>query len=119
MPLSGSYPSNEIHEQSKALFKRVRTKYIGVEGDAVYSGMPFLRTLGIGMIGNNPNAVPNKAQISILEAHSEANQNINNLNFIYDKNNKDSAGEWRNTLDILNKIHQNGIRSFNVIEEDK
>ena len=68
------------------------------------------------MIGNNPNAVSNTSNLSILEAHSEANQNINNLKFVYDK---DSVREWNETLDILNKTHQDGIRKFNIIGEDK
>ncbi|MBF4102274.1 hypothetical protein INT80_02310 [Gallibacterium anatis] len=45
------------------------------------------------MIGNNPNATPNRAELSILEAHSKANQNINNLKFVYDE---DSTEEWKN-----------------------
>ncbi|MBF4102275.1 heme transporter CcmA [Gallibacterium anatis] len=81
--------------------------------------MPFLRNLGVGMIGNNPNAVSNTSNLSILEAHSDANQNINNLKFVYDENDKDSVKKWIDTLDILNKTHQNGIRKFNTIGENK
>ncbi|KGQ71295.1 hypothetical protein A1D23_03260 [Chelonobacter oris] len=118
--LGGLYPSREIHEDSNELFNSVRTKYLGVEGDTVYMGMPFLRLLGIGMIGNNPNATPNKENISFLEAHSEANQNINNLPYVYTR---DEDGErskkWNETEGILKKTYSNGIRKFNVVEKDK
>ncbi|WP_201788261.1 hypothetical protein, partial [Basilea psittacipulmonis] len=101
------------------LFKKVKTLYHGVKGDFVYEGLPLLRNLGLGMIGNNPNAKPNRADLSTLEAHSEANQNINNLKFVYDENNEKSAEKWKNTLDILNKTHQDGIRKFNIVGDDK
>ncbi|WP_410683511.1 two-partner secretion domain-containing protein [Avibacterium paragallinarum] len=117
--LGGSYPSSEVDKQSRELFKGVKTQYLGVERDVVYGGIPILRTLGLGMIGNNPNATPNRAKTSILEAHSEANQNINNLKFVYDKNNKESLKKWQNTLDILNKTHKDGIREFNVVGENR
>ncbi|POY45256.1 hypothetical protein C3007_01385 [Avibacterium gallinarum] len=117
--LGGSYPSSEVDKQSRELFKGVKTQYLGVERDVVYEGIPILRNLGLGMIGNNPNATPNRAKTSILEAHSEANQNINNLKFVYDKNNKESLKKWQNTLDILNKTHKDGIREFNVVGENR
>ncbi|MBE2898936.1 hypothetical protein HPC37_09110 [Pasteurellaceae bacterium 20609_3] len=117
--LGGSYPSNEIHEQSKSLFKRVKTKYIGVEGDTVYMGMPPLRNLGIGMIGNNPDAVPNKANVSFLDAHTKANQNINNLKFVYDLNNKSDKDNKSYTENILIKTYprSNGVRHFIEIKD--
>ena len=74
--LGGSYPSEGISNQAKGLFKDVKTEYHGVEGDFVYSGIGGL------FIGNNPNAKSIKG-LSFGEAHSEANQNINNLKYVY------------------------------------
>ena len=74
--LGGSYPSEGISNQAKGLFKDVKTEYHGVEGDFVYSGIGGL------FIGNNQNAKSIKG-LSFGEAHSEANQNINNLKYVY------------------------------------
>lgn len=74
----GSYPSEGISHQAKGLFKDVKTEYHGVEGDFVYSG------IGGWFIGNNPNAKSIK-RLSFGEAHSKANQNINNLKYVYRK----------------------------------
>ncbi|MDG2957030.1 hypothetical protein P7L95_09775 [Bisgaard Taxon 10/6] len=101
----GSYPSEEIDHQAKGIFKDTNTRYIGVDGDKVYSGI-----LGGHFIGNNKNAVPNNG-ISGLEAHSEANQNINNLKFVDDKE------TIKYKSNILNKTHNNGVRQYNVIGE--
>ncbi|EXI62127.1 hypothetical protein [Mannheimia granulomatis] len=73
--LGGSYPSIEIDKQAKGLFGGVNTKYHGVKGDFVYSG------IGSWFIGNNPNAKQVKG-LSFGQAHSEANQNIKNLKYI-------------------------------------
>ncbi|WP_249961065.1 hypothetical protein [Histophilus somni] len=118
--LGGSYPSSEIDQQSKGLFKNVKIEYHGVKGDFVYEGIPILRNLGLGMIGNNPNATPNKANVSFLDAHSEANQNINNLKFVYDSNNKKDKNFKENTEKILKSIHPdlNGVRRFNIINKN-
>ncbi|TFI32144.1 hypothetical protein E4M08_09655, partial [Histophilus somni] len=83
-------------------------------------GIPILRNLGLGMIGNNPNATPNKANVSFLDAHSEANQNINNLKFVYDSNNKKDKNFKENTEKILKSIHLDldGVRKFNKINKN-
>ncbi|MEH8024589.1 hemagglutinin repeat-containing protein [Gallibacterium anatis] len=118
--LGGSYPSSEVDKQSRELFKNVNTQYLGVEGDIVYEGMPFLRNLGLGMIGNNPNAVSNTSNLSILEAHSDANQNINNLKFVHKlKENETKTKEWSRTEDILKSMYPEGIRKFNEINKDR
>ncbi|MBB5151382.1 hypothetical protein [Histophilus somni] len=116
--LGGSYPSSEIDKQSRRLFKSVKTQYHGVKGDFVYEGIPILRNLGLGMIGNNPNATPNKANLSFLDAHSEANQNINNLKFVYkSEENGTKTKEWLTIEDMLKKTYPEGIRKFNEINE--
>ncbi|MFQ1015281.1 heme transporter CcmA [Avibacterium paragallinarum] len=72
------------------------------------------------MIGNNPNATPNRAKTSILEAHSEANQNINNLKFVYKvKDNGEKNEKWLNTEDILKNTYPEGVRKFNEVNKDK
>lgn len=111
--LGGSYPSIEIDKQSRDLFAEVKTQYHGVKGDFVYEGLPILRNLGLGMIGNNPNAVSGEDKLPFLDAHTKANQNINNLKFVHQF--KDD-GEWKDTEEILKKIYPDGIRKFNVIE---
>lgn len=107
--LGGSYPSAEIDKQAKGLFKDVDTQYHGVKGDTVYSGV-----LGY-FIGNNPNAKEVEG-LSFGEAHSDANQNINNLKYIYnlDKNNKKEKA-WENTEKTLRKISTSGERYFNKV----
>ena len=107
--LGGSYPSAEIDQQAKGLFKDVDTQYHGVKGDTVYSGV-----LGY-FIGNNPNAKEVEG-LSFGEAHSDANQNINNLKYIYnlDKNNKKEKA-WENTEKTLRKISTSGERYFNKV----
>ena len=107
--LGGSYPSAEIDQQAKGLFKEVDTQYHGVKGDTVYSGV-----LGY-FIGNNPNAKEVEG-LSFGEAHSDANQNINNLKYIYnlDKNNKKEKA-WENTEKTLRKISTSGERYFNKV----
>ncbi|WP_142999785.1 heme transporter CcmA [Basfia succiniciproducens] len=54
--------------------------------------------------------MPNNG-ISGLEAHTEANQNINNLKYVNDK----EMIEYKSN--ILNKIHNNGIRKYNIVGE--
>ncbi|PJG84586.1 hypothetical protein CVP05_10635 [Conservatibacter flavescens] len=114
--LGGSYPSEKIHTQAKNAFKEVSTEYSGVEGDFVYQGTPLLRNIGLGMIGNNPNAIPNK-DLGFGEAHSDANQNINNLKFIYRTSNKRELEKWVETENILKNIHINGIKNINTVKE--
>ncbi|ACA31901.1 hypothetical protein HSM_0272 [Histophilus somni 2336] len=114
--LGGSYPSSEIDQQSRRLFKSVKTQYHGVKGDFVYEGTPVLRNLGLGMIGNNPNATPNKANVSFLDTHTKANQNINNLKFVYkSEENGTKTKEWLTIEDMLKKTYTEGIRKFNEI----
>ena len=109
----GSYPSEEIDRQAKGIFKYTNTRYIGVDGDKVYSGI-----LGGHFIGNNKNAMPNNG-ISSLEAHSEANQNINNLKYVYDKNNSEQSKVMERTKELLKLTYpKDSIRKFNTIKED-
>ncbi|TDQ58951.1 filamentous hemagglutinin [Mesocricetibacter intestinalis] len=99
----GSYSSEEIHQQAKGVFNKVNTRYIGIEGDLVYSGI-----FGF-LIGNNKNALPNNG-IGRLQAHTVANQNINNLKFV----DKSEAVEEKSN--VLNKVYGNhGIRKFNYL----
>ncbi|MBB5151384.1 heme transporter CcmA [Histophilus somni] len=68
--------------------------------------------------GNNPNAKPNKANISFLEAHTKANQNINNLKFFYRMNNEKENAKWEKVKDALKKVYPNSlIREFNTVRE--
>ena len=95
--LGGSYPSEEIHKQASHLFRNAKTRYHGAQGDFVYAGL-----LGGLFIWNNPNA----KQINGLpfsDAHSEANQNINNLKYIY--KNKESNDKWIKTEEIIRKVN--------------
>ena len=105
--LGGSYPSEGISNQAKGLFKDVKTEYHGVEGDFVYSGIGGL------FIGNNPNAKSIKG-LSFGEAHSEANQNINNLKYVYSEKERE---KMEKTKEIINKIYPiDGKRYFNKVE---
>ncbi|WP_407706949.1 hypothetical protein [Actinobacillus porcinus] len=109
--LGGSYPSAEIDQQAKGLFKDVDTQYHGVKGDTVYSGV-----LGY-FIGNNPNAKEVEG-LSFGEAHSDANQNINNLKYIYISSNKEGNEKLNKTRNILNKVYpNNNSREFNKVSE--
>ncbi|MFZ7282832.1 hypothetical protein ACLSZW_03970 [Avibacterium avium] len=105
----------------RKLFKnKSTTRHIDVEGDIIYDGMPILINLGLGMIGNNPNAVSNKSNLSILEAHSEANQNIINLKFVYKlKDNGEKNEKWLDTEDTLKNTHPKVVRKFNEINKNK
>ncbi len=95
--LGGSYPSAEIDQQAK--------------GDTVYSGV-----LGY-FIGNNPNAKEVEG-LSFGEAHSDANQNINNLKYIYISSNKEGNEKLNKTRNILNKVYpNNNSREFNKVSE--
>lgn len=108
---AGSYPSEEIDRQAKDIFAGVTTRYIGVDGDRVYSGI-----LGGYLIGNNKNAMPNNG-ISGLEAHSEANQNINNLKYVYDVRNETQKIIKENTENLIKMIYPNTLnRQFNTID---
>ncbi|WP_080567411.1 hypothetical protein [Haemophilus quentini] len=109
--LGGSYPSEGISNQAKGLFKDVKTEYHGVEGDFVYSG------IGGWFIGNNPNAKSASKKLSFSEKHSVGNYNINNLKYIYNLDNKEERNKWNREVDLLNKIHFNGIREFNKVSE--
>ncbi|PHI41177.1 hypothetical protein CBG46_00155 [Actinobacillus succinogenes] len=66
--------------------------------------------LGGHFIGNNKNATQVKG-LSFSKAHSDANQNINNLKFVDDKE------TIKYKLNILNKTHNNGVRQYNVVGE--
>ncbi|RGE47181.1 hypothetical protein MHD_11260, partial [Mannheimia granulomatis] len=95
--LGGSYPSIEIDKQAKGLFGGVNTKYHGVKGDFVYSGIGGL------FIGNNPNAKQVKG-LSFGQAHSGANQNINNLKYVYKfKETGDKEDKWQQTEEVIKK----------------
>ncbi|NYA28200.1 hypothetical protein [Haemophilus haemolyticus] len=109
--LGGSYPSEGISNQAKGLFKDVKTEYHGVEGDFVYSG------IGGWFIGNNPNAKSASKKLSFSEKHSVGNYNINNLKYIYNLDNKEERNKWNREVNLLNKIHFNGIREFNKVSE--
>lgn len=85
--LGGSYSSEEIDRQAKGLFQSVKTEYLGVEGDKVYTG------IGGAFIGNNPNAMKNKG-LSMLDAHTKAVQNIGNLKYVYNKNQEEQKKAW-------------------------
>ena len=104
--LGGSYPSAEIDQQAKGLFKDVDTQYHGVKGDTVYSGV-----LGY-FIGNNPNAKEVEG-LSFGKAHSDANQNINNLKYVENDNQS-----IENKSNFLKRIYfQGGERHFNKVKE--
>lgn len=107
--LGGSYPSEEIDQQAKSLFRNVNTEYIGVDGDWVYKGI-----FG-SFIGNNPNATPAN-KLGFLKAHSDANQNINNLRFV-----EDDITKINDKSNVLKNIYQktNGERIFNYIGYEK
>ena len=114
--LGGSYPSEDSSNQAKGLFKCVKTEYHGVEGDFVYSG------IGGWFIGNNPNPKsiivgnPNEKTIKRLgfgEAHSDANQNINNLKYV---ESKESANDKSKFLKSI--YPQDGLRQFNEVGKD-
>ncbi|ODQ37943.1 hypothetical protein BHC25_06400 [Mannheimia haemolytica] len=82
-----------------------------MKGDVVYSGFGGL------FIGNNPNA-KQVAGLSFGQAHSEANQNINNLKYVYDKKDNKERKQWEKAEDTLNKVYPNsGIREFNKVNE--
>ncbi|QQF85712.1 heme transporter CcmA [Histophilus somni] len=69
-------------------------------------------------IGNNPNATPNKANVSFLDTHTKANQNINNLKFVYRMNNEKENAKWEKVKDALKKVYPNSlIREFNTVRE--
>ena len=117
--LGGSYPSKDIHNQAKPLFKNVTTKYSCVSGDMVCQGIPILRNIGLGMIGNNPTTVDGKG-ISFLQAHSEGNKNINNLRFVLDKNKEKEFEKYKFTTDILNKVYEKSAeRKIQIIKKEK
>lgn len=116
--MGGSYSSIEIDKQAKGLFNHVNTEYSGVEGDSVYQGIPFLRKIGLGMIGNNPNAHKNNG-LTFAEAHSEANQNINNLKYVYRKDNEEEKQRLEKTKKVLMKTYsENRMRKLNKVEEN-
>ncbi|QIM69829.1 hypothetical protein A4G13_03510 [Basfia succiniciproducens] len=74
--------------------------------------------MGGYLIGNNKNAMPNNG-ISGLEAHSEANQNINNLKYIYDENNSEQSKVMERTKKLLKLTYpKDSIREFNTIKKD-
>ena len=109
--LGGSYPSEGVDKQAKQLFGDVNTEYHGVKGDAVYSGLGGL------FIGNNPNAKQVEG-LSFGQAHSEANQNINNLKYIYKIDDEKKIVEWEKTKDVLNKVYPSSrLREFNKVNE--
>ena len=109
--LGGSYPSEGVDKQAKRLFGSVNTEYHGVKGDVVYSGLGGL------FIGNNPNAKQVEG-LSFGQAHSEANQNINNLKYIYKIDDEKKIVEWEKTKDVLNKIYPSSrLREFNKVNE--
>lgn len=111
--LGGSYSSEEIDRQAKGLFQSVKTEYLGVEGDKVYTG------IGGAFIGNNPNAMKNKG-LSMLDAHTKAVQNIGNLKYVYRMEIEKELEKWRKTEKVLNAIYSNqGIRIFNTVGKDK
>ncbi|STO55033.1 Uncharacterised protein [Canicola haemoglobinophilus] len=84
-------------------FKNVKTRYIGVDGDTVYSGI-----FGY-FIGNNKNATPNRANLPFLTVHTIANQNINNLKFV-------DVEDPEEVKKLLERIYPNdGIRKFNFL----
>ena len=109
--LGGSYPSEGVDKQAKQLFGGVNTEYHGVKGDVVYSGLGGL------FIGNNPNAKQVEG-LSFGQAHSEANQNINNLKYIYKIDDEKKIVEWEKTKDVLNKVYPSSrLREFNKANE--
>lgn len=110
--LGGSYPSKDIYNQAKPLFENVATKYGCVSGDVVCQGIPILRDIGLGMIGNNPTTVDG-GKLGGLEAHSEGNQNISNLRFV------DKEKKLKNKIKILKSIYPNGIRKLNDVNNVK
>ncbi|AHG84274.1 Filamentous hemagglutinin outer membrane protein [Bibersteinia trehalosi USDA-ARS-USMARC-189] len=113
MHLGGSYPSAEIDKQAKERFGSVNTEYHGVKGDFVYSGIGGL------FIGNNPNA-KQVGGLGFGKAHSDANQNINNLKYVYKIDNQEDERKREQVRDTLNKIYPNGgIREFNKVNEGK
>lgn len=112
--LAGSYSSNEIDTEARKLFKDVQTKYIGVDNDAVYRGLPFLRSIGFGLIGNNDKPIKGNG-IGMEVAHSQANQNVYNLNLAHgnDKKGTEEKNKARNVLDQVYPHNREGI--FNII----
>ncbi|WP_201788254.1 hypothetical protein, partial [Basilea psittacipulmonis] len=99
------------------LFKKVKTLYHGIKGDFVYEGLPLLRNLGYGMIGDNPNAKPNRGNLSVFDAHSEANQNINNLKYVYYPGDEKSRQAMHKVKEILMNMYPDskGVRVFNEV----
>ena len=77
----------------------------------IYSG------IGGWFIGNNPNAKSASKKLSFSEKHSVGNYNINNLKYIYNLDNKEERNKWNRQVDLLNKIHFNGIREFNKVSD--
>lgn len=108
--LGGSYPSEGVDKQAKQLFGGVNTEYHGVKGDVVYSGLGGL------FIGNNTNAKQVEG-LSFGQAHSEANQNINNLKYIYKLRDKDD--KWIKTEEIIKNIYPLDFnRKFNSFDKE-
>ncbi|EXI62126.1 hypothetical protein [Mannheimia granulomatis] len=66
--------------------------------DFVYSGIGGL------FIENNPNAKQVKG-LSFGQAHSGANQNINNLEYVYKfKETGDKEDKWQQTEEVIKKF---------------
>ena len=108
--LGGLYPSEGISNQAKGLFKDVKTEYHGVEGDFIYSG------IGGWFIGNNPNAKPIE-KLSFGTAHSDANQNVHNLKFIYRESNRKEKEKMEEIKEIINRVYPGkGERMFNEVK---
>ncbi|THA81979.1 hypothetical protein E6A58_11865, partial [Histophilus somni] len=100
-------------KQAKGLFGDVNTEYHGVKGDWVYKGLGGL------FIGNNPNAKQVEG-LGFGKAHSDANQNINNLKYVY-KFEKDGSKEekWKKTNEVIQKVYPADInRRFNTINQE-
>lgn len=111
--MGGSYPSAEIDKQAKGLFNGVNTEYHGTKGDFVYSG------IGGWFIGNNPNA-RQVGGLSFGQAHSEANQNINNLKYVYKlEENGNKEKKWTDVYEMLKNTYPNGVRKFNKLSEEE
>ncbi|WP_406812371.1 hypothetical protein [Histophilus somni] len=111
--LGGSYPSAEIDKQAKGLFGSVNTEYHGAKGDFVYSG------IGGWFIGNNPNARQVEG-LGFGQAHSQANQNINNLKYVYKfKENGDKEKKWEKTEEVIQKVYPvDSNRKLNTINQE-
>lgn len=56
--------------------------------------------------------------LSFGEDHSAANQNINNLKYVYRLDDKEEIKQWKKTEDIINKIYSDrNVREFNKVHE--